>query len=790
MGAPPSVWRRVARAAAGPVLIVLAVLVVLHDFAFGGWVSAQHPDLLAYWLPTHCYLGESLAGGEIPTWNRHVMGGVPFAADPQSGWMYLPAMVLYTALPCATALTWFITLQPIVAGLGAYAFLRSEDLSRPAATSGGLVLALAIAGSWITLALPFAGAIAWTAVLLAAASRYIRAPSWSSRLPWLLLTALAWGQVAAAHLSHGLALGTGVLAAYIAARSISEVRAGRRSRRDVLSASLLLLAALPLVNLAYLLPRISYLPRTSLALGYEGLPEAAAAVGGVARAALPGPGGDASWPLHLATWPGAYLGAAALALSFAWWRSRGRRIIPTALAVFAGVCYILSLEAVGEALTPFALEIPFGSMYAHAPWRLGLGVVLIVPLLAAFGIDAWRSAADARERVLMIAPGVLLWWILTAVVAEPARLLLLVAGAAAGAAALWLAARRRALFWAVPGVLAVELAVGALAGQGIPRHVAADAAYPPGKLRALTPLLEPEWSAASYAGSGPIVVALPPADSGRFLSEDPRNVDPNGTGYLGAQRPRHWGLLANQRAMLFGQEDVLGYNPFQLRRYWSFVRAVGNRPIGYHTTLLVDPPPAVLDLLHVETLLGPAADLRSRGLSVVAESSGWGVARLPGTAERATVHASWSVAGSMVEALELVLEPGFDPSEELILESEPGLTSSPRGPLPARARFRWTGTGSAEIEVDSAAGGLLLVRNAFDPGWEAAVDGRPAKLLVADFLMQAVPIPAGRHTVELIYRDRSVGYGLVGSAVTIAAVVGAGVALRVRRRRDGGARPR
>ena len=115
---------------------------VLHDFAFLGKLSNQHVDPLAFWLPTHCFLGESLASGHVPTWNPHVMGGVPFAADPQSGWMYLPAMALYTALPCGTAIRWFIVLQPILAGLGTYWFLRSERLSRPAATVGGLMLAL------------------------------------------------------------------------------------------------------------------------------------------------------------------------------------------------------------------------------------------------------------------------------------------------------------------------------------------------------------------------------------------------------------------------------------------------------------------------------------------------------------------------------------------------------------------------------------------------------------------------------------------------------------------------
>src|SRR5947207_262359 len=79
-----------------------------------------------------------------PAWNPAVMGGVPFAADPQSGWMYAPVMVLFTALPCDVAIRAMVVLQPILAGLGIYWFTRIEGLSRPAATVGGLALALMI----------------------------------------------------------------------------------------------------------------------------------------------------------------------------------------------------------------------------------------------------------------------------------------------------------------------------------------------------------------------------------------------------------------------------------------------------------------------------------------------------------------------------------------------------------------------------------------------------------------------------------------------------------------------
>jgi hypothetical protein len=142
---------------AGPVLICIVVLVTLNAFAFRGLLSTQHPDVLPFWLPTWCYLGKSLGAGHIPLWNPAVMGGIPFAVDPQSGWLYLPPMLLFTAFPCHAAIRWFIVLQPILAGLGTYWFLTSEKLSRPAATVGGLALSLPVAGSIYLLSLPFAG---------------------------------------------------------------------------------------------------------------------------------------------------------------------------------------------------------------------------------------------------------------------------------------------------------------------------------------------------------------------------------------------------------------------------------------------------------------------------------------------------------------------------------------------------------------------------------------------------------------------------------------------------------
>src|SRR2546426_12530944 len=128
---------------------------------------------------------------------------------------------------------------------------------------------MAMADSYISLSMPFAGSLAWTALLLAAGSRLMRAGSWPARLGWLAAVAVAWGQLAGAHMSNGLLMGTAALLLYVAVRIASAVRAGEW-RTNVLAAALLV-PALPLVNLAVFLPRLPYIHRTSLGLGYLAL---------------------------------------------------------------------------------------------------------------------------------------------------------------------------------------------------------------------------------------------------------------------------------------------------------------------------------------------------------------------------------------------------------------------------------------------------------------------------------------------------------------------------------------
>ena len=52
-----------------------------------------------------------------------------------------------------------------------------------------------------------------------------------------------------------------------------------------------------------------------------------------------------------------------------------------------------------------------------------------------------------------------------------------------------------------------------------------------------------------------------------------------------------------------------------------------------------------------------------------------------------------------------------------------------------------------EVEVDNKQPGILVVHDAYYPGWVAEIDGRPARILRTNVLFRGVEVGEGRHLV-------------------------------------------
>jgi hypothetical protein len=58
-----------------------------------------------------------------------------------------------------------------------------------------------------------------------------------------------------------------------------------------------------------------------------------------------------------------------------------------------------------------------------------------------------------------------------------------------------------------------------------------------------------------------------------------------------------------------------------------------------------------------------------------------------------------------------------------------------------------------EVTTRSTGAGLLVLADAFYPGWRASVDGEAAPIYPTDVAFRGVPVPAGEHRVVFTYRS-------------------------------------
>src|SRR5207253_3173599 len=118
--------------------------------------------------------------------------------------------------------------------------------------------------------------------------------------------------------------------------------------------------------------------------------------------------------------------------------------------------------------------------------------------------------------------------------------------------------------------------------------------------------------------------------------------------------------------------------------------------------------------------------------------------------------------------------PQFDPVRTAILE---------RPPLEAidalKAPHDWvetTGneTTSQEFRVHAEGRGLLVVSEVFYPGWQAWVNGQPARIYRVDGVLRGTFVPNGDSIVRFEYRPVSVriGFAMTLAATTATVVLG------------------
>ena len=765
--------RRLRPGALAALLLVALVLATFSE-ALRPSRALFERDILGYWYPQRAALRAALSEGPLPLWNPWVGFGAPFLADASAELAYPPTW-LFLPLPLPVQFELFAVGHCLLAAAGGFALARR--------LTGGVV-APAAAGAAYALAGP----------LLSALGLYHHFAG-AALLPWVLWAlegllqrpgarqALGLGVLAACQVVAGsgdLVLMTALVAV---ARLALHFGASRGRGLGPIVRQLALAAAL-----AASLSAVQWLP--TVERGTSGLRAAqdyrtrtywSLHPASLADLAVPRLVSEATLSAdeRLRLFEGReplfaclYLGVVTLALGALALVLREHGAVP--LAASASLFVLLSLGR-HTPLYALLLAVPGASLMRY-PQKYLLPASLCMALLAAAGVAALvRVWSDRERRLARLLTWGLLGLALAATLAawrQPDDGGGVIAALKLGRTALILALaglflmRRSAASAPRPGPVAALLLLGAcdlvLVGRGT-------------NDTAPSSLYEHRPAALDHLGGSGRVHAAAESPACLAPGKGPPGWPPShvaALGFVDTLRPPsgiRWGV--------FGSYDgeFTGLGP---RFSASFAEVV-------HAGLGTPQALRLLQLGGVEHVayLGHSAPA---GLSPVATlqtplACPLHVLRVPDALPRAYIVGGASEEGA--NALAAALDPGFDPRREVLL---PGVAARHAILLPgeAEAADRVRREGRARIVARSPdtlavaaqlpSRGVLVVLEAFDEGWSAEVDGRPAEVLRGNGLFRAVRLEAGEHEVRFRYRPWS---WRAGRALSLAGAVAAAATL-------------
>jgi hypothetical protein len=701
-------------------------------------------DLYMQMIPWQSAVRQSLADGNWPLWNRHMLCGTVLAANMQSA-PYDLLQTLGMILPQRQSLTFVAAMTFFLAGLFTFAFARALGMGETAALIAAVAYMFSaivaffvgwpLGRSWALAPLIFLG------VRLVVRETNLRAA--------VLLTTGFVVVIFAGHPESVLHIvATGAL------YGIFELAITRKYKAIVL-AVLSGVLALMLTAIA-LLPFLAAAPQTMEYLVrqefYRKQPVPSTAESVQRRAALSlfaWYGGQPERNNHTELWEptNVRVGSVVLTLALAALALAPRRRETWfffGLAVL-GTWAALNAWPVAQVLHALPLfDITIND-------RLGFAAAFAMAMLAGIAADAWP--ADRRRALIaagiVLAGGIALGVATTAlrgtslaagVKPELLLLLTLTTFVPLAIVALLLALR-------TPARIALPVVLGVLLLQRTIEDGTIYPALPNSVFYPKTPILE-------------------------FLQKDT-----SGPFRMGAM---HFMFLPDAAA-LYGLEDVRGYEAMTFLRlaqtyaFWSVHVAA-----SYNN--LPDKKPPFLSLLNMKYLIALPNEQPDDQWKLVFEDRNARILENTRVLPRAFVPRNVRYEQAQDQVL-FALSKAQDFAEKAWITAEEykphDITNGP-GTL----TIRRDGSSAYDIDASMENQGWVVVSESAWPGWRAYVDGHRVETKFANHAFLGVYVPAGRHHLRVVYEPESFKRGRNVTLLTIAGLIAFFAFRRYRRGRD------
>lgn len=739
---------------------VLAILLLIALWLLFFWrlftpikedqASLEKGDFSGQFVAFGGYQYQRLTAAEVPLWDPYNNGGLPFLADTQAAVFYPPRLVTIGLSNLTGGWTYHaleleMTAHVLLYSLLMYLLVRRMTSGKPASIFGALVAAIiASYGGFLTSYPPLQLALLEAGIWLplAVLGIYEATRKETIRWAWLVITGFALGlSWMAGHPQSSFFL-TYLLVGFFAYRSYER----RYSWQHFAAGTVLFGAIAGGMAAVQLLPGFEYLLRTSRTeFGFD-----AKGNGFPFRDII-----QFLFPNLTSQWSPLYVGIPGfvLAIIAVWRRLPG--------AIFWGTVAITALALSFGANSPFfalLYNVIPGMRFFRGQERAAYLVANSLAILAGLGAahianwnsEQWPLGTRNIRRGLLTLTGlcggaaVLVFneWLNNHDLLNSALSTVIISAAVAGAAfvILWLMMKhpQQARFqWLVVGLILFELFTVNMDTETNYDSV------PPEQQLSLTP---------------PPLVAQALED---------KNVPFRVDGYR---------ALHDNYGTLYGLADIRGISPLFLDSAHAIIE---NGLIN----------PRAWELFAVRYVYTDWDSLPVPSEIIGKSEDRYGAANLHQLSDPRpfALMVYKSVEANSDEAARAILaDSNFDPRNTIILQKSVELSLTDDSTIEASAAVNDFKPESFSIGVDTPAEGILSIANVDYPGWKATLDGQAIDILRAYGALQAVVVPAGTHTVQLVFDPISYHIGAILTVITWVALGLFGIALLIRRRSHAG----
>lgn len=749
-------------------------------FAPGGYPhKAQNIDVVEQLYPWKYFSIEMLKKGEIPLWNPYNFSGTPHLAAIQSGTFY-PFNILFFIFPFVPAWSIYIILQPILAGVFTYLFLKHIKLEDKSSVFGGLVFSFS---SFLVVWMQYGNIIhaaLWLPLVLYLGLKNLESPSF---LKSVLLSLALSMSIFAGHFQIALYL-YGFSFIFLLSSAI------KLYRKEIFSKILLLIVSF---GLSVLISAVQIFPSIEIFINssrtnytYERLIEFLIPTYHLAGMLFPDFFGN---PVSRNYWlTGTYIERVSyfgiIPLFFVIYALFSKKNFYVWFFAISAVCvFFITFDSF---VTKFVYSIFIPPIIATSvPTRIMFIFIFSLSVLSAFGFTQISNLKEKTLYLKSIGVTILIVSLLFIAVFFFPGLINNMSSENQS-----IALRNMIVPLGVLTSALITITLYKLFGTKLNINKAANLLVV--FIFALT-IFELYFFFQKFSPFAPKETIYPQNEALEFIKDN-------------QQMYRTWGYGgANLRANIHTYEKIYstdGYDPFYIRRYGELMSSTENGTVpqgiqranatlanGFGENNLKENVfrQKMMNLLGVKYILhkkdidNHAFDktFDETNYSLVWFGDGLQIYENKNVLPRAFLVSDYEVLGDEKKIIDRLYSPEFDIREKVILEKPLNLDLG-----------ETTSTGSVEItqynenevriKVRAEDDALLFISDAFFPEWNAYIDGQKTEVMRADYAFRAVLTPKGEHVIVYKYEPKSFE---TGKWITIASMIAVCAVLVINRKK-------